>query len=97
MQFLDSYRHSGGIPVRVHDDIWTDAGVTERHVLLRHDEPTNTYGKRTKSGQIQTDKRKKLQKKFSSWTNLKKTLFLFMHILIFVPFELEQKGFYQTS
>lgn len=36
------YRHSGGISVRVHDDIWTDACVTEWHVLLWDDETTNT-------------------------------------------------------
>lgn len=37
-----SHRHSGGISMRVHDDIWTDPCVTERHVLLWDDEATNT-------------------------------------------------------
>lgn len=38
-----SYRHSGGISMRVHDDIRTDPRVTERHVLLRDDKTTNTW------------------------------------------------------
>lgn len=38
-----SYRHSGRISVGIHDDIWTDPSVTERHVLLRDDEATHTW------------------------------------------------------
>lgn len=38
-----SYRHSGGISMRIHDDIWTDARVAERHVLLWDDEAADTW------------------------------------------------------
>lgn len=40
---VQSHRHSGGISVRIHDDVRTDSCVTEGHVLLRDDEAANTW------------------------------------------------------
>lgn len=37
-----AYRHSGRIAMWVHDDVGTNACVTERHVLLGDDEATDT-------------------------------------------------------